>query len=66
MNYEMDCSPHGYCIIFNNPFNGDRRRTGTGKDCHVLKELFKELGYKVIIIENKNAEEMLHHLTVKA
>ena len=66
MNYEMDCSPHGYCIIFNNPFNGDRRRTGTGKDCHVLKKLFKQLDYKVIIIENKNAEEMLHHLTEKS
>ena len=62
MAYEMNCDPHGYCIIFNNAFDGPKRRTGTGKDRSEIKELFKELKYEVIIEENKSGNEMLNIL----
>ena len=62
MAYEMDCDPHGCCIIFNNSF-GPRLRPGTGKDLNELKELFKYLKYEVIIEEDKSADEMFNILT---
>ena len=62
MDYEMDCYPHGFCIIFNNS-SGSKPRPGTGKDRCKLKELFKYLKYEVITEENKSADEMFNILT---
>ena len=58
-SYEMMSNPHGTCLIFDNHFDGTKRRKGIKKDCLKLKDLFKMLKYKVRTEENKNASEML-------
>ena len=60
--YKMDSDPHGYCIIFNNEFTGEKKRNGTNRDREALKDLFKHLNYKVIVEENQSAFEMSSHL----
>ena len=62
MTYEMGFKPHGNCVIFNNYFNGGKRRTGTGRDCLLLKESFQVLKYNVKVKENSTADEMLKQL----
>ena len=63
MAYNMDCDPHGYCIIFNNSFDGPKRRKGTGKDRNEITGLFRKLKYEVKFEEDKNADEMLKCLS---
>ena len=42
-------------MVFDNHFDGTKRRKGTKKDFLKLKDLFKMLKYKVRTEENKNA-----------
>ena len=68
--YEMDCIPHGICLIINNhrfyhPTNPEKahpERIGSEVDCHNLVETFRYLGYRVEVAENLSSVEMKQRL----
>ncbi|WKX93752.1 hypothetical protein Q1695_011203 [Nippostrongylus brasiliensis] len=58
--YPNFCNPKGLCLIINNEnFTSMPRRHGTDIDRANLKNLFRQLGYTVIVENDLNCKEML-------
>lgn len=59
--YRMHSIMRGYCLIINNvkfDYNYCEERLGSDADAKRLDEVFQELGFKVFLKRNKNAEQM--------
>jgi len=59
---QIEKSPHGLCIIFNNHFEGDNYREGTDIDKDNLQGTFTDLGYEVIVHNNYPAQTIKDEL----
>jgi len=60
--HQIEKSPHGLCIIFNNYFDGDNYREGTDIDKNNLEATFTDLGYKIIVHNNYHAQTIKDEL----
>uniref|UniRef100_A0A3Q3WWP2 Caspase-8 n=1 Tax=Mola mola TaxID=94237 RepID=A0A3Q3WWP2_MOLML len=63
--YSMIHNPHGVCVVFNNEkFEGTgmNNRSGTMEDEKLLRTVFTQLGFTVVVHPNLTAEDMKREL----
>uniref|UniRef100_A0A3P9C7F5 Caspase 20, apoptosis-related cysteine peptidase n=1 Tax=Maylandia zebra TaxID=106582 RepID=A0A3P9C7F5_9CICH len=65
--YQIISQPVGLCVIINNNnFKDGSQRRGTDKDAQSLAEVFRSLGFRVLMCEDLNKDQMDQALTFVA
>uniref|UniRef100_A0A3P8Q891 Caspase 20, apoptosis-related cysteine peptidase n=1 Tax=Astatotilapia calliptera TaxID=8154 RepID=A0A3P8Q891_ASTCA len=65
--YQINSRPVGLCVIINNKnFKDGSQRRGTDKDARNLAEVFQCLGFRVLMCEDLNKDQMDQALTFVA